>query len=205
MEESRQRCFGSGDVLYEQYHDEEWGHPPEVSPDERELLERLVLEGFQSGLSWITILRRRDAFRDAFGQFEPAVVAAFDEDDVIRLKADERIIRNERKIRAAIQNARALVALHEQGQELGKILEEYRPELHEPAASWPDGRAESPESRELARRLKQLGFTFVGPVTVYALMQAIGMVFDHPDDCPLGRDTPAGKELLALQARCAQP
>lgn len=102
-----ERCFGTGDPLYERYHDTEWGRPLPEDPEESALLERLVLEGFQSGLSWITVLRKRDAFRSAFAGFHPETVAGFGEEDVTRLMADSGIIRNERKIRAGIFNARA--------------------------------------------------------------------------------------------------
>ncbi len=183
MGTARTRCFGTGDELYERYHDEEWGRPLEVSADERELLERLALEGFQSGLSWLTVLRKRPAFREAFDGFAPDVVAAYDEQHVRRLLGDARIIRNELKIRATIRNAQALVALHEAGGRLESILEEHRPDEHLAPVTAGEGLSQSEESRALAKRLKALGFTFVGPVTMYALMQAVGIVDDHAADC----------------------
>lgn len=177
------RCFGTGDPLYERYHDEEWGRTLQLSADERELFERLALEGFQSGLSWITVLRKRPAFREAFHSFAPEYVAAFDEDDVARLMQDGAIIRNERKIRACIRNARALVALHDSGETLMGVLDAHRPAQHSRPVSVEKQHSQSPESVALAKHLKKLGFTFVGPVTMYALMQAIGVVDDHAQDC----------------------
>lgn len=188
------RCFGDGDPLYESYHDHEWGVPPPESPDERELLERLSLEAFQSGLSWLTILRKREAFRAAFAGFDPAVVAALSEDDVARLLEDATIVRNERKIRATITNARALVALHSSGERLWDVLVSHAPErafhgddgalvrrrTHEEVPS------RTPSSVALAADLKSRGFTFLGPTTAYATLQAVGLVDDHLASCPVG-------------------
>lgn len=180
----RIRCFGSGDPLYEEYHDEEWGRPVEDTADERGLFERLALEGFQSGLSWITVLRKRDAFREVFRDFAPAEVAGFGTDDVERLLQDASIIRNRTKIEATINNARALVALHDDGRRLRDVIASHSPE---PRATRPATFAElpssSPESVALAKELKQLGFRFVGPVTMYATLQAIGLVDDHLAGC----------------------
>lgn len=183
------RCFGTGDPLYEAYHDTEWGVPPARTADERELFERLSLEGFQSGLSWLTILRRRDGFRAAFAGFVPAVVAAFTEDDVDRLLADTGIIRHRGKIEATIANARALVTLQADGGTLGAIFERHRPAPRTSrvtdAAQIP---ASTPESTALARELKQHGFRFVGPTTAYAAMQALGYVDDHLATCSVPLD-----------------
>ena len=179
-----ERCFGTGDPLYEHYHDAEWGRPLTDDPEESLLLERLVLEGFQSGLNWIMILRRREAFRAAFSGFDPETVAGFGEEEVTRLMADTGIIRNEMKIRAAITNARALVALHVAGGRLADIFAEHTPS-HAPTP--PESREEiptrTPESEALSNRLKNLGFRFVGPVTLYSTMQAIGLVNDHLASC----------------------
>lgn len=179
-----ERCFGVGNPLYEQYHDTEWGRPLPDDPEESLLLERLVLEGFQSGLNWIMILRKREAFRAAFAGFDPETVAGFGEEDVARLMADPGIIRNEMKIRAAIANARALVALHVAGGRLADIFAEHVPP---PALVPPENRdeipARTPESEALSHRLKNLGFRFVGPVTLYSTMQAIGLVNDHLASC----------------------
>ena len=183
-----ERCFGTGDPLYEHYQDTEWGRPLPDDPEEALLLERLVLEGFQSGLSWITVLRKREAFRTAFAGFDPETVAGFDEEDVTRLMADSGIIRNGRKIRAAVANARALVALHVAGGRLADIFAEHTPS-HAPTP--PESREEiptrTPESEALSNRLKNLGFRFVGPVTLYSTMQAIGLVNDHLASCWLRR------------------
>ena len=178
------RCFGTGDPLYEAYHDTEWGVPPIHSPDERELFERLSLEAFQSGLSWITILRKREGFRAAFAGFDPAVVAGFGEADVVRLLADAGIVRNRAKIEATIANARALLALHETGGLLADVFEEHRPAVR-PARPAHLGElpASTAESVALAKALKRLGLRFVGPTTAYAAMQALGYVDDHLEGC----------------------
>lgn len=184
-----ERCFGAGDPLYEHYHDAEWGRPITDTAEETVLFERLVLEGFQSGLSWITVLRKREAFRELFAGFDPARVAQFDEQDIGHLMGDARIIRNEAKIRAAVGNAKALVALHEAGGTLAGILADHAPG---PPLAAPRSRDEipsrTPESEALSRRLKGLGFRFVGPVTMYATMQAVGLVNDHLASCWVRQD-----------------
>jgi DNA-3-methyladenine glycosylase I len=176
-----QRCWESPDPAYNTYHDEEWGRPV---TDERGVFERLCLEGFQSGLSWHTILRKREAFRQAFASFDPEAVAAFDESDVERLLGDAGIVRHRGKIEAAIANARATVALREAGTPLHVLFWSYRPD---PAPDPPvrgAWHATTPESTALSKRLKQAGFRFVGPTTVYAAMQACGVINDHLADCP---------------------
>jgi len=180
------RCFGDGDPLYERYHDEEWGRPV---TDERGLFERMSLEAFQSGLSWATILRKREHFRAAFANFDPEVVARFGDDDVERLMADAGIVRNRAKIEATIANARATVALHADGGSLHELIwERYRPAPRTaPPASFADVPAQVPESAALAKDLKRRGFRFVGPTTLYALMQATGVVDDHLAGCPVRR------------------
>lgn len=185
METTHARCFGDGDPLYEVYHDTEWGVAVEDSPDERELFERLCLEAFQSGLAWITILRKREAFRNAFAGFDPAVVAAFDDDDVERLMADAGIVRNRAKVLAAIAGARALVALHDRGERLRDVLERHRPEVPGVPQTFADVPASTPASAALAKELKALGFRFIGPTTAYAAMQAVGVVDDHLATCPV--------------------
>lgn len=177
------RCFGTGNKLYERYHDEEWGRWPKLSTDERELFERLCLEAFQSGLSWLTVLSKRTAFRTAFACFAPAIVAGYGETEVARLLADPSVIRNERKIRATIVNAQALIALHKRGIRLAAIFEEYRPIKHLRPNSLSEVSTSSPESTALAKRLKQLGFSFIGPTTAYSLLQALGIVDDHIASC----------------------
>jgi DNA-3-methyladenine glycosylase I len=151
--------------------------------DERGLYERLSLEGFQSGLSWLTILRKREGFRAAFEGFDPDRVAAFGERDVERLVADASIIRHRGKIEAAIANARATVALRETESPLQELFWSYAPQTHAVPAGTADWNATTPESVALSKRLKQAGFRFVGPTTVYAAMQACGVVNDHLADC----------------------
>ena len=163
---------------YVAYHDEEWGR--EVR-GETALFERLTLEAFQSGLSWITILRKRDSFRAAFGGFDPSVVAGYDDADVARLLADSGIVRNRAKIEAAVGNARAVLRLDGS---LTDLLWSFAPTGPRAApATVADIPATSPESVAMARTLKRLGFRFVGPTTAYALMQATGMVDDHLAGC----------------------
>jgi DNA-3-methyladenine glycosylase I len=175
------RCFGDGDPLYERYHDEEWGRPVR---DERGLFERMSLEAFQSGLSWLTILRKRDAFRAAFAAFDPDAVARFGEADVVRLLADAGIVRNRAKIEATIANARATVALREDGPALAELIwERYRPPPRAAPRTLADIPSQTPETVALAKELKRRGFRFVGPTTLYALMQACGVVNDHLAGC----------------------
>jgi len=184
------RCFGDGDPLYAAYHDEEWGRPVR---DERGLFERLCLEGFQSGLSWLTILRKRDAFRAAFADFDPDEVAGFGDRDVERLMADAGIVRNRAKIEATIANARAVVALREAGGSLVDTIWSHRPEQRAAPRAWGDVPAQTPESKALSRELKARGFRFVGPTTVYAAMQACGLVNDHLAKCPARPATEAAQ------------
>ena len=167
----------NGGELYLDYHDAEWGRP--VRGDQA-LFERLTLEAFQSGLSWLTILRKRPAFRRAFAGFDPATVAAYDEDDVSRLLADSGIVRNSAKIRAAVHNARCVQEL-DGG--LDELLWSFAPEPRPAPRHVGDVAAVTPESTAMARELKRRGFRFVGPTTAYALMQATGMVDDHLADC----------------------
>ncbi len=177
------RCFGDGDPLYEAYHDTEWGVPVH---GEAALFERIALEGFQSGLSWLTVLRKRPAFREAFAGFEPEAVARFGDEDVERLLSDAGIIRNRAKIRATITNARAVVALHEDGRTLDELFWSFAPPAAARRAAVPaEVPTRTPESIALSKTLKSLGFTFVGPTTAYAAMQACGLVDDHLATCPL--------------------
>ncbi len=174
------RCpWGAGDPVNRDYHDLEWGRP--ISGESAHL-ERLTLEAFQSGLSWRTILEKRPAFREAFAGFEADVVAGYDDADVARLMGDARIVRNGAKIRAAITNARATVDLRADGG-LEAFIESFRPAAHPPPTRTDQVPATSPESVALSQALKRAGFTFVGPTTMYALMQAIGIVDDHLIGC----------------------
>jgi DNA-3-methyladenine glycosylase I len=173
------RCWPTTDPLYIEYHDVEWGRP---DVDERSLYEKMVLEGFQSGLSWITILRKRPAFRAAFAGFDPAVVAGFDDSDVQRLMADAGIVRNRAKIEATIHNARRVLELD---RPLDELLWSFAPDpaARPRPATLADVPATTPESVAMARTLKRHGLRFVGPTTCYALMQAAGLVDDHVADC----------------------
>lgn len=174
------RCPWAGATTeYMAYHDTEWGKPVH---DEHGLYERLMLEAFQSGLSWLTILRKRDGIRDAFCHFDPEKVATFTGSDIERLMQDPRIIRNRQKINAAVTNAKATIALREHGG-LGSLIWSFAPESWPVPASLHDVPAITPESTALAKALKKAGFVFVGPTTAYAAMQAIGLVNDHLAAC----------------------
>jgi DNA-3-methyladenine glycosylase I len=175
------RCFGDGNPLYERYHDEEWGLPVR---DERGLFERISLEAFQSGLAWITILRKREGFRRAFAGFDPELVAAFGQKDVARLLADVEIVRNRAKIEATITNARATLALRETETPLHELIWAFAPPPRSRRpTSWDEVPAQTAESKALAKALKAAGFRFVGPTTAYAAMQACGLVDDHLAGC----------------------
>ena len=174
------RCWPTADPLYLAYHDDEWGRPVR---DERGVYERLCLEGFQSGLSWLTILRKREAFRAAFAGFDPDRVARFDDRDVERLLGDAGIVRHRGKIEAAIGNARATVGLRETGTTLNELLWSHALGATRPPRSHVDWAASTLESVALAKRLRSAGFRFVGPTTLYAAMQACGVVNDHLADC----------------------
>jgi DNA-3-methyladenine glycosylase I len=172
------RCWwGSSTPEYIRYHDEEWGRPVH---DDRALFEKLSLEAFQSGLSWLTILRKREAFRAAFANFEIERVAAFGDADVARLMADAGIVRNRAKIDATIANARAAVALDVP---LAELLWSFAPEPRPRPRSMADVPPSTPESKAMAKELKRRGFRFVGPTTAYAMMQACGLVDDHLEGC----------------------
>ncbi|QDP98959.1 DNA-3-methyladenine glycosylase I [Microlunatus elymi] len=176
--DGRLRCaWGTGDPLYLDYHDTEWGRPV---TSVQGLYERLTLEAFQSGLAWITILRKREAFRTAFAGFAPERVAAFGEADVARLMADAGIVRNRAKIDAAISNARVVADWGDGFAEL--ILSFAQPDRPRPR-SGDEVPAVTPESIALSKALKKKGIRFFGPTTAYAMMQATGLVDDHLADC----------------------
>jgi DNA-3-methyladenine glycosylase I len=188
--DGRLRCAWAGSSPeYVRYHDEEWGRP--VS-GEAALFERLSLEAFQSGLSWITILRKRPAFREAFAGFDPAAVAAFTEEDIERLMSDAGIVRNRAKILATIANARVITAFAP-GLSLGGLLEQHRPPRRPAPADFGEVPAVTPESTALAKTLRAHGFRFVGPTTAYAMMQATGYVNDHLADCWARADVEGGR------------
>src|SRR6266487_802343 len=174
------RCWTSSDPAYLAYHDEEWGRPV---TDERGLLERLCLEGFQSGLSWLTILRKRDGFRAAFADFDPEKVARFGKRDVERLLKNPGIVRHRGKIEAAVANARGTLTLREGGTPLPELVWSHRPTKHRSPRRRTDWRSTTPESAALSKALKRAGFRFVGPTTVYSTMQACGVVNDHLVSC----------------------
>ncbi len=165
---------------YMRYHDEEWGRP--VGSDDR-IYEKLCLEGFQSGLSWLTILRKRDAFRAAFSSFDPAVVAGYSERQVETLLSDASIVRNRAKILATIDNARATVDLHNRGMTLAGLVWKHEPAKGRAPRSDESVPASTPESKALSAALVKQGFRFVGPTTVYAAMQSLGVVNDHLAKC----------------------
>lgn len=199
--DGRGRCFWCvGDPLYEAYHDREWGRPV---ADDRRLFEKLCLEGFQAGLSWRTILGKRENFRRAFAGFDFTILAGWGEAEVARLLDDAGIVRHRGKITAVLENARRACALVEEAGSLAAFLWRFEPD--------PESRPErldretlgsltaSPEARELARELQRRGWKFLGPTTVYAFMQAMGMVNDHLEGCFRRR------QVEAERARFARP
>ena len=169
------RCFGDGDALYEAYHDTEWGRPVRT---EQGLYERICLEGFQAGLAWITVLRKREALREAFHGFDPSLVATL---DITPLLEDARLIRSRAKLQACVTNARATLAL-DGG--LTDLVWEHASDVG-PATAWTEVPAKTDASIALAKDLKKRGFVFVGPTTVYAMFQAVGVVNDHLTGCPV--------------------
>jgi DNA-3-methyladenine glycosylase I len=175
------RCrWGSGDERYREYHDNEWGRPV---TDERGLYEKLSLECLQSGLSWALILRKRDDIRAAFENFEPDVVARFTSKDIEALMQDARVIRNRRKLEAIVQNAGATLAMRDETP-LSELVWSFRsPPGRKPPRGYADLTPTTEESKQLAKELKRRGFAFVGPTTVYATMEAVGLVNDHFAGC----------------------
>ena len=173
------RCsWSQGDPLMQAYHDEEWGVP---EYDSRALWEKLMLDGFQAGLSWITILRKREAFRKAFKGFDPRKVAKFTEADVVRLLEDPGIVRSRSKIQATIEGARIYVAMQKAGEDFAEYV--WKMAGGKPIINNGPVPAKTPLSEEISKALKKRGFKFVGPVIVYAWMQASGIVNDHHADC----------------------
>ena len=181
------RCFwGDSPEIYRAYHDTEWGFPVE---EDHRLFEKLCLEGFQAGLSWLTILRKRENFRAAFAAFDFEQVARFGERDVKRLLADPGIVRHRGKIEATINNARRAVELVESEGSLAAYVWRFQPDpaSRPKTVTWPALRemTHTPESRALSKDLKRRGWRFVGPTTVYAFMQAMGLVNDHVEGCEI--------------------
>jgi len=183
MADSLHRCAWCGtDPLYVAYHDEEWGVP---EYDARALWEKLLLDGFQAGLAWITILRKREGMRDAFDGFDPEIVARYGEADIERLLGDARIIRSRAKINSAIKGAKIWLEMRDNGEDFSGWLWSFVGGAPLQNA-WTDGDSRpvaTPESEAMAKALKKRGFTFCGPVIVYAFMQAVGMVNDHGVEC----------------------
>ena len=194
--DGRLRCsWGLSAPDYVAYHDEEWGRPV---TDDRGIYEKLTLEAFQSGLSWLTILRKRDNFRAAFDGFDFERVAIYGDGDVERLMADAGIVRNRAKIDAAIANARAAQDLVAGGESLAALAWAHRPDAERAPARLEDVPATTPESKALAKELKRRGFRFVGPTTAYALMQAVGIVNDHMEGCLVRAEVEAARERVRL-------
>jgi DNA-3-methyladenine glycosylase I len=190
------RCgWATSDPLYIAYHDEEWGRPVH---DERRLFEMLILEGAQAGLSWITILKRRETYRAAFEGFDPERIARYGAKDIERLMADPGIIRNRAKVESAIKNAKACLALRDEAGGLSPFLWRFvggsQKVNHFKTLS--EILPETPESKAMSKELKRRGFGFVGPTVCYAFMQAVGMVDDHVMTCFLRRKAPKGRPTV---------
>ncbi len=179
--DGKNRCWWCGDdPLYMHYHDTEWGKPVH---DDTRLFEKICLEGFQAGLSWITILRKRDNFRAAFDGFDYHKIRTYSESDINRLLNDAGIIRHRGKIEATINNAGCAVEMEAEFGSLGAYFWTFKPKVDNVLQSREDAVSETPESRSLSKDLKKRGWKFVGPTTCYAFMQAMGMVNDHIDGC----------------------
>ncbi|MBA3628173.1 MAG: DNA-3-methyladenine glycosylase I [Actinobacteria bacterium] len=194
------RCFGDGNDLYGHYHDHEWGRPV---VDERGLFERICLESFQSGLSWLIVLRKRVHLREVFFAFDPRKVARFGAADVDRLLDDAGTIRNRAKIEAAVANARATLDLRKGSTPLAELIWSFRPRPGGAPRSFAQLPSFTPESTALAKALKGNGFRFFGPTTAYALMQACGLVNDHLAGCVV-RDEVARDQASAALGAFAQ-
>jgi DNA-3-methyladenine glycosylase I len=197
------RCAWCGsDPLYVAYHDREWGRPVR---DERRLFEKLCLEGFQAGLSWLTILRKRERFRAAFAGFDAAELSRFGAADVRRLLKDAGIVRHRGKIESTINNAKRVLALKKQGGSLARLVWSYQPasETRPAKIDWAtlETLSKTPESTALSRELRRRGFSFVGPTTVYAFMQAMGLVNDHVVGCEVREDAERERRRLRGGAR----
>jgi DNA-3-methyladenine glycosylase I len=189
-DDGKARCrWGSTDERYRDYHDSEWGRPV---TDERGIYEKLCLECLQSGLSWALILRKRDEIRAALASFDPDAVAAFGHKQIEALLQDPRVIRNRRKLEAIVQNARAVVAMRDDVP-LPELAWSFRPPRRRAPRSYAEMASLTDESKQLAKELKRRGFGFVGPTTVYATMQAVGIVNDHLAGCFVRKDVDAAQ------------
>jgi len=191
------RCWGTSDALYVAYHDEEWGRPVTT---EQGMYERLCLEGFQSGLSWLTILRKRENFRRAFAEFDPEAVARFGERDVKRLLGDAGIVRHRGKIEATIANARGVLELRDAGTSLHELVWSHAPAGYGTPRTTADWHAQTDESKALSKRLKAAGFRFVGPTTLWAAMQACGVVNDHLATCWVRESVQNEREAVSFES-----
>jgi len=190
------RCAWPGeDSLYLAYHDEEWGR---AATSDRRLYEKIVLEGFQAGLSWITVLRKRDRFRDVFAEFDPAVVAGFGEEEILNLLDDAGIIRHRGKIEAAVNNAERALEMIEEFESIAAYVWPQAPRAAAPPTTFADVAAQTEESAALSKDLKRRGWRFVGPTTMYAFMQAMGLVNDHLVGC-LARDKCESEQARVLE------
>ena len=187
------RCWwGEGDEQYERYHDTEWGFP---QGDDHRLFEKICLEGFQSGLSWLTILRKRENFRLAFAEFDPGIVARFGETEVERLMGDAGIVRHRGKIEATINNAQRAIELADEHGSIADYFWSYEPQRRVPP---PDIPATTEVSVALSKDLKRRGWKFVGPTTAYAFMQAMGLVNDHLEGCYVREDVEHARSAFTL-------
>lgn len=185
------RCAWCGDdALYVAYHDREWGRP---TTDERYLFEKLCLEGFQSGLSWLTILRKRENFRRAFAEFNAEALSRFGPADIERLLGDAGIVRHRGKIESVLNNARRYLELRGEAGSLAAFVRQFAPDPRPGRLDWAALRvvAKTPESTALSKELRRRGWSFVGPTTVYAFMQAVGLVDDHVAGCWVGAEPDA--------------
>lgn len=197
--DGRHRCrWGASTPDYETYHDREWGRPV---VDDIRIYEKLCLEGFQSGLSWLTILRKREGFRSAFAAFDPAAVARFGDRDVERLLADASIVRHRGKIEATIANARATLAAQNEVGSLGALVWSFEPKgrsRRRAPGAMSDVAASTDESTALSKELLRRGFRFVGPTTCYAAMQSLGLVNDHLARCYVRKDCEAERTASTI-------
>jgi DNA-3-methyladenine glycosylase I len=197
--DGRPRCsWGTSTPDYLAYHDDEWGRPV---TDDRGVYERLCLEAFQSGLSWLTILRKRDGFRAAFADFDFDAVARFSDRDVERLLGDSGIVRNRAKIEATIANGKATAQLAAAGESLARLMWSFAPENHTPPQTFDDLASITPESKAFAKELKRRDFRFVGPTTAHAAMQACGVVNDHLVGCVARERAEAEREGAIASVR----
>ncbi len=195
----KRRCWWcSVDPLYVQYHDNEWGQP---LFDNVRLYEKVCLEGFQAGLSWWTVLRKRESFRDAFDGFDFERVVSYKPNKVEKLLKNEKIIRHRGKIESTINNARRAIEAIEMHGSLAALLWQFRPVNHQPPVDRATIQATTPESTAMSKHLRKIGWTFVGPTTCYAMMQSVGMVNDHLPDCALRRKIKSVGKLSVRLAR----